>query len=174
MVGLNEIKIKEGKITTLIGERCCGMTTLLCTFIKKALDNNGKVLVISDKARSAKELFDKLNDDNCISKNIIFKNIFNLHKEVGFKYDLIVYDTPDIFELYNPEVMDFLSLFKDSKIIIGITWENIAFNREVNKCIKKQFILKSNYSYYLTSRYNSENNSIYEIKINDIIEDVFH
>ena len=62
MVGLNEIKIKEGKITTLIGERCCGMTTLLCTFIKKALDNNGKVLVISDKARSAKELFDKLND----------------------------------------------------------------------------------------------------------------
>ena len=40
MVTRDSIKIEEGKITTLVGERCCGMTSLLCEYVDEFLKNN--------------------------------------------------------------------------------------------------------------------------------------
>lgn len=147
------IKIEEGKITTFVGERCCGMSTLLCEYANEYLKNNdGNVLIVSHSIESAKHTMEKLLSLGCDRARIKYMTISNLiHGLIGKNYGMIIYDCPDIRDSENVNYLSLLRNQLKSKIIIGITWENIAFDKQVNKFIKKIFTNESDYAYYLST-----------------------
>jgi ABC-type branched-subunit amino acid transport system ATPase component len=155
MILKNQVKIEEGKITTLVGERCCGMTSLLCEYVDKFLKNNdGEVLIISYSIESVKHTMEKLVSLGCDGTRIDISSASNLMNNlIGTKYGMIIYDCPDIRDSENVNYLSLLRHQTNSKIIIGITWENIAFDKQVNKTIKKMFTNESDYAYYLTASY---------------------
>lgn len=152
MILKNQIKIEEGKITTLVGERCCGMTSLLCEYVDEFLKNNdGNVLVISYSIESVKHTMEKLVSLGCDRTRIDISSTSNLINNLNdAKYGMIIYDCPNIRDSENINYLILLHRQMKSKIIIGITWENIAFDKQVNKTIKKMFINESDYAYYLS------------------------
>ena len=153
MLTRDYIKIEEGKITTFVGERCCGMSTLLCEYANEYLKNNdGNVLIVSHSIESAKHTMEKLVSLGCDKIRIKYMVISNLiHGLIGENYGMIIYDCPDIRDSENVNYLSLLRNQLKSKIIIGITWENIAFDKQVNKFIKKIFTNESNYAYYLST-----------------------
>lgn len=153
MIYKKEAKIEEGKITTFVGERCCGMSTLLCEYANEYLKNNdGNVLIISHSIESAKHTMEKLVSLGCDKIRIKCMAISNLiHGLDGENYGMIIYDCPDIRDSENVNYLSLLRNQLKSKIIIGITWENITFDRQVNKTIKKIFTNESDYAYYLST-----------------------
>ena len=79
MLTRDYIKIEEGKITTLVGERCCGMSSLLCEYANEYLKNNdGNVLIISHSIESAKHTMEKLVSLGCDKIRIKCMAISNL------------------------------------------------------------------------------------------------
>ena len=153
MIYKKEAKIEEGKITTFVGERCCGMSTLLCEYANEYLKNNdGNVLIVSHSIESAKHTMEKLLSLGCDRARIKYMTISNLiHGLIGENYGMIIYDCPDIRDSENINHLLLLRNQLKSKIIIGITWENIAFDKQVNKIIKKIFTNESDYAYYLST-----------------------
>lgn len=153
MIYKNEIKIEEGKITTLVSERCNGMSTLLCEYANEFLKNNdGKVLIISHSIESAKHTIEKLVSLECDKIRLKYMAASNLiHGLIAENYGMIIYDCPDIRDSENINHLLLLRSQSKSKIIIGITWENIAFDKQVNKTIKKIFTNESDYAYYLST-----------------------
>lgn len=153
MIYKKQIKIEEGKITTLVGERCCGMSSLLCEYADEYLKNNdGIVLIISHSIESAKHTMEKLVSLGCNKFRIKYMTISNLiHGLIVENYGMIIYDCPDIRDSENINHLLLLHTQSNSKIIIGVTWENIAFDKKVNETIKKIFINESDYAYYLST-----------------------
>ena len=87
---------------------------------------------------------------------------------VSKTYGMIIFDTPDIFDIENYSNMMLLRSQLKSKIIVGITWENIAFDKRVNKIIKSHFTNRSDYAYYISPTWAGP--MIYEIE-NTLYED---
>jgi hypothetical protein len=167
------IKIEEGKITTLVSERCNGMSTLLCEYADEYLKNNdGNVLIVSHSTEGAKHTMEKLVSLGCDKTRIKYMAISNLiHGLIGENYGIIIYDCPDIRDSENVNYLSLLRIQSKSKIIIGITWENIAFNKQANKTIKKIFTNESDYAYYLSTTcigrtlfYEIENTKLEDLK----------
>ena len=88
---------------------------------------------------------------------------------VGETYGMIIFETPDIFKTENLNNMMLLRSQLKSKIIVGITWENIAFDKRVNKIIKSHFTNRSDYAYYISPTWAGP--MIYEIE-NVLWEDI--
>lgn len=152
MVTRDSIKIEEGKIITYVGERCCGMSTLLCEHANEYLKNNdGNVLIISYSMESAKHTMEKLISLGCDRVRIKCKSVTLLSNGlIAQDYGMIIYDCPDIRDSENVNYLSLLRIQTKSKIIIGITWENIAFDKQIHKAIKKIFTNESDYAYYVT------------------------
>lgn len=174
MLTRDYIKIEEGKITTLVGERCCGMSSLLCEYADEYLkNNNGKILILSNYLSVAMNLRNSLLflDNNktrieCKTTDDLLEGLVNK------RYGMIIFDSPDIFDIKNLSNMMLLRSHLKSKIIVGVTWENIAFDKMVNKIIKSHFINKSDYAYYISPTwygpmiYKIENTLGEDIKMN--------
>ena len=170
MLTRDYIKIEEGKITTLVGERCCGMSSLLCEYANEYLKNNdGKILILSNYMVGAMALRNSLlfrgNNKSRIECKTTTDLMMNL---VSKTYGMIIFDTPDIFDKENYSNMMLLRSQLKSKIIVGITWENIAFDKRVNKIIKSHFTNRSDYAYYISPTWAGP--MIYEIE-NTLYED---
>ena len=60
---IRDIKIRDGKITSLLGVRRCGMTTLLCSYIGKALEDGKRVLLVSHMMNCAMGCKKMLKDE---------------------------------------------------------------------------------------------------------------
>ena len=170
MLTRDYIKIEEGKITTLVGERCCGMSSLLCEYANEYLKNNdGKILILSNNMVGAMALRNSLlfrgNNKSRIECKTTTDLMMNL---VSKTYGMIIFDTPDIFDIENYSNMMLLRSQLKSKIIVGITWENIAFDKRVNKTIKSHFTNRSDYAYYISPTWAGP--MIYEIE-NTLYED---
>lgn len=170
MLTRDYIKIEEGKITTLVGERCCGMSSLLCEYANEYLKNNdGKILILSNNMVGAMALRNSLlfrgNNKSRIECKTTTDLMMNL---VSKTYGMIIFDTPDIFDIENYSNMMLLRSQLKSKIIVGITWENIAFDKRVNKIIKSHFTNRSDYAYYISPTWAGP--MIYEIE-NTLYED---
>lgn len=170
MLTRDYIKIEEGKITTLVGERCCGMSSLLCEYANEYLKNNdGKILILSNNMVGAMALRNSLlfrgNNKSRIECKTTTDLMMNL---VSKTYGMIIFDTPDIFDKENYSNMMLLRSQLKSKIIVGITWENIAFDKRVNKIIKSHFTNRSDYAYYISPTWAGP--MIYEIE-NTLYED---
>ena len=58
-----------------------------------------------------------------------------VHKLINKNYDIIIYDTPDIFGKNIKENINLLHGLKNAKIIVGITWEDL-FDEKINKTIR--------------------------------------
>lgn len=153
MVTRDCIKIEEGKITTLVGERCCGMSSLLCEYANEYLkNNNGNVLIVSHSIESAKHTMEKLLSLGCDRTRIKYELVkFLSNGLIAQDYGMIIYDCPDIRDSENVSYLSLLHIQSKSKIIIGITWENIAFDKQIHKAIKKIFTNESDYAYYLST-----------------------
>ena len=153
MVTRDCIKIEEGKITTFVGERCCGMSTLLCEYANEYLKNNdGNVLIVSHSIESAKHTMEKLLSLGCDRTRIKYGLVTFLSDYlITQDYGMIIYDCPDIRDSENVNYLSLLRIQSKSKIIIGVTWENIAFNKQIHKAIKKLFTNESDYAYYLSA-----------------------
>ena len=173
MILKKEDKIEEGKIITYVGERCCGMSTLLCEYANEYLKNNdGNILIVSHSIESAKHTMEKLASLGCDKIRIKYMTISNLiHGLIGENYGMIIYDCPDIRDNENVNYLSLLRIQSKSKIIIGITWENIAFDMQINKTIKKIFTNESDYAYYLSTTrigrtlfYEIENTKLEDLK----------
>ena len=170
MLTRDYIKIEEGKITTLVGERCCGMSSLLCDYADEYLKNNdGKILILSNNMVGAMALRNSLlfrgNNKSRIECKTTTDLMMNL---VSKTYGMIIFDTPDIFDIENYRNIMLLRSQLKSKIIVGITWENIAFDKRVNKIIKSHFTNRSDYAYYISPTWAGP--MIYEIE-NTLYED---
>ena len=170
MLTRDYIKIEEGKITTLVGERCCGMSSLLCEYANEYLKNNdGKILILSNNMVGAMALRNSLlfrgNNKSRIECKTTTDLMMNL---VSKTYGMIIFDTPDIFDIENYRNIMLLRSQLKSKIIVGITWENIAFDKRVNKIIKSHFTNRSDYAYYISPTWAGP--MIYEIE-NTLYED---
>lgn len=170
MLTRDYIKIEEGKITTLVGERCCGMSSLLCEYADEYLKNNdGKILILSNNMVGAMALRNSLlfrgNNKSRIECKTTTDLMMNL---VSKTYGMIIFDTPDIFDIENYSNMMLLRSQLKSKIIVGITWENIAFDKRINKIIKSHFTNRSDYAYYISPTWAGP--MIYEIE-NTLYED---
>ena len=153
MIYKNDIKIEEGKITTFVGERCCGMSTLLCEYANEYLKNNdGNVLIVSHSIESAKHTMEKLLSLGCDRARIKYGLVTFLSDDlIAQDYGMIIYDCPDIRDSENVKYLSLLRIQSKSKIIIGVTWENIAFDKQIHKAIKKLFTNESDYAYYLST-----------------------
>lgn len=129
------------------------MSTLLCEYANEYLKNNdGNVLIVSHSIESAKHTMEKLVSLGCDKIRIKYMTISNLiHDLIGENYGMIIYDCPDIRDSKNANYLSLLRNQLKSKIIIGITWENIAFDKQVNNFIKKIFTNESDYAYYLST-----------------------
>lgn len=170
MLTRDYIKIEEGKITTLVGERCCGMSSLLCEYANEYLKNNdGKILILSNNMVGAMALRNSLLFQGNNKSRIECKTTTDLMMNLVSKtYGMIIFDTPDIFDKENYSNMMLLRSQLKSKIIVGITWENIAFDKRVNKIIKSHFTNRSDYAYYISPTWAGP--MIYEIE-NTLYED---
>lgn len=172
MIQERDIKIENGKITTFVSERCTGMSTLLCQYAADFLKNNDKkVLIVSHTALSAKhtcEILLSIIKDKARVDYMSINEAF--HKMCFDNYEIIIYDCPDIMNEDNVLYINFLSGLRLPKIIIGITWENIAFDKDINKIIRRKYVNLSNYSYFF-SHTCGDRKLFYEIK-NDIIDDL--
>ena len=173
MLTRDYIKIEEGKITTLVGERCCGMSSLLCEYANEYLkNNNGNVLIVSHSMESAKHTMEKLISLGCDRARIKCKSVTLLSNGlIAQDYGMIIYDCPDIRDSENVNYLSLLRTQTKSKIIIGVTWENITFDKQVNKTIKKIFTNESDYAYYLSTTcigrtlfYEIENTKLEDLK----------
>lgn len=176
MIYKKQIKIEEGKITTFVGERCCGMSTLLYEYANEYLKNNdGNVLIVSHSMESAKHTMEKLLLLGCDRTRIKCMPVSLLSNGlIAQDYGMIIYDCPDIRDCENVNYLSFLRTQSKSKIIIGITWENIAFDKQIHKAIKKIFTNESDYAYYLTHTCLG-NTMFYEIentKLEDLKEEM--
>ena len=176
MIYKKEVKIEEGKITTFVGERCCGMSTLLCEYANEYLKNNdGNVLIVSYSMESAKHTMEKLISLGCDRTRIKCKSVTLLSNGlIAQDYGMIIYDCPNIRDSENVDYLSLLRTQSKSKIIIGITWENIAFDKQIHKAIKKIFTNESDYAYYLTHTCLG-NTMFYEIentKLEDYKEEI--
>ena len=171
MVTRDCIKIEEGKITTLVGERCCGMSSLLCEYANEYLKNNDcKILILSDYMVGAMSLRNSLlfldNDKSRIECKTTTDLMMGL---VSKTYGMIIFDSPNIFNIENLSNMMLLRSQLKSKIIVGVTWENIAFDKKVNKIIKSYFTNRSDYAYYISPTWAGP--MVYEIE-NTLCEDI--
>lgn len=171
MLTRDYIKIEEGKITTLVGERCCGMSSLLCGYANEYLKNNdGKILILSNNMMGAMSLRSSLlflgNDKSRIECKTTTDLLTGL---VNKRYGMIIFDAPNIFDIENLSNMMLLRSQLKSKIIVGVTWENIAFDKRVNKIIKSHFTNRSDYAYYISPTWAGP--MIYEIE-NTLCEDI--
>ena len=173
MIYKKQIKIEEGKITTLVSERCCGMSSLLCEYANEYLkNNNGNVLIVSHSMESAKHTMEKLISLGCDRARIKCKSVTLLSNGlIAQDYGMIIYDCPDIRDSENVNYLSLLRTQTKSKIIIGVTWENITFDKQVNKTIKKIFTNESDYAYYLSTTcightlfYEIENTKLEDLK----------
>ena len=170
MLTRDYIKIEEGKITTLVGERCCGMSSLICEYANEYLKNNdGKILIISNHIIEAMSLRNSLLFLDNNKSRIECKTTTDLLMGLVSKtYGMIIFDSPNIFNIENLSNMILLRSQLKSKIIVGITWENIAFDKRVNKIIKSHFTNRSDYAYYISPTWAGP--MIYEIE-NTLCED---
>ena len=146
---IKDIKIRDGKITTIFGERRCGMTTLLCSHIGKALEDGKRVLLVSYMMNCAmeckKRLIDMYNNSLSYDKLDVISVSSLEDRLMGNRYDLVVFDTPHIFHTDWDHIMVVLRGC-GSPCVIGITWEGIDSNEEVLNTLKKVKKL-SDYSY---------------------------
>ena len=166
-----DIKIEKGKITTFVSERCSGMSTLLCEYATDFLKNNdGNVLIISHSTQSAKHTYEKLLNVFDDKTRVKYSSIDNASSKLhGQHYGMIIYDCPDIMNENKLWHLAYLMSLGSPKIIIGITWENIAFTKDVNKLIRKNFTNNSNYAYFMTVTYTGKQ-LFYEIENSDTEE----
>ena len=145
-------------ITSIVSERRSGMTTMLNEFIKKNVFDK-KILVISCNKECAK----KTCIDVVGNKNIEYDSDKQLiHKLINKNYDIIIYDTPDIFGKNIKENINLLHGLKNTKIIIGITWEDL-FNEKINKAIRNITDLCDESFYFYITPYEKKP-IIHEIK----------
>lgn len=171
MIYKKDIKIEEGKITTFVGERCCGMSSLLCEYANEYLKNNdGKILILSNNMVEAMNLRNSLLFLDNNKSRIECKTTTDLLMSLVSKtYGMIIFDTPNIFDIENLNNIMILRSQLKSKIIVGITWDNIAFDKRVNKIIKSHFTNRSDYAYYISPTWAGP--MIYEIE-NTLCEDI--
>ena len=165
---IDTVKIEKGKITTLIGERQIGITTYLCNLAKELSSTNDsfKTLIVSWCEDAVKMTVEKYREINGFNKNIEQCTIKKLNnKIVGKRYDLIICDCLNCEE-NNDYIFQLKKIMPDTKIIIGVTSENIAFDSNINNNIRNNFIIKSDYAYYFTLTYN------HMLIKYDILEDV--
>lgn len=143
------IKIRDGKITTIFGERRCGMTTLLCSHIGKALEDGERVLLVSHMMNCAieckKRLIDMYNNSISYDKLDVISVSSLEDRLMGNRYDLVVFDTLDIFETDWGRLVSIIHGHR-CPCVIGITWEDIDSDEEVLNVLKKVKRL-SDYSY---------------------------
>ena len=167
---VENIKVENGKVTTLVAERQVGMTTYLCNLIKQFGYKNAdyRILIVSHHMNSAEQTFKTFQEINEYNKNVDYCSINNIQRKIiGKNYDLVIFDCPNIHDTENNNIIfDFKTIMPNCKIVIGITWENIPFNEKDNKIIRKNFIIKSDYAYYFTLTYGGK------LLIHDILEDV--
>lgn len=168
LINLEDIKIKSGYTTTIIGERQIGLTEYLIKLANElaGIDYDYKILFVSHSYDCARETYKRFLNEYKYSENIDYCGINGfLNKCIGKKYDLIIYDCPNVLEdIYYMNTDIFKNeLTKNAKVIIGITWENIAFDKNVNKAIRKRFIEKSRYAYYITLDYRGKK-MIYDVR----------
>lgn len=119
-------------ITSIVSERRNGITTMLNEYIKNNISDK-KILVISWYRECAK----KTCANFIGNKNIEYDSDKQLLlKLINKKYDIIIYDTPDIFGKDIKKNLTLLRGLKNTKIIVGITWENL-FDGKINKMVKE-------------------------------------
>ena len=149
-MNIRDIKIRDGKITSLLGVRRCGMTTLLCSYIGKALEDGKRVLLVSYMLNYAMECKKRLKDEynNSISYDKLdVISISSLEdKLMGNRYDLVVIDALDIFETDWSRLISIIHGHGCS-CVIGITWGD--FTHEVVEMYNMIRDL-SDFSYYIT------------------------
>lgn len=157
---MEKIRVEKGELTVLVAERRVGMTTFLCEMAVSAIASGESVLVISSSYKQAldnkKAIADKSGSPDMI--NMAVAEFEVLEKMDLSGYDLIIFDTPNLFR-YDGRVMGVLLKQADNgaKIVVGITWENICFDDKYRKVIVEQFTNRTASSYYITTnRYNQD------------------
>ena len=150
IMNIRDIKIRDGKITSLLGVRRCGMTTLLCSYIGKALEDGKRVLLVSYMMNCAmdckKRLIDEYNNSISYDKLDVISISSLEDRLVGNRYDLVVIDALDIFETDWSRLISIIHGHGCS-CVIGITWED--FTHEVVEMYNMIRDL-SDFSYYIT------------------------
>lgn len=175
---VENIKVENGKVTTLVAERQVGMTTYLCNLIKQFGYKNAdyRILIVSHHMYSAKQTFKTFQEINEYNKNVDYCSINNIQQKIiGKNYDLIIFDCPNIHYIENNNIIfDFKTIMPNCKIVIGITWENIPFNEKNNKIIRKNFIINSDYAYYFTLTYGGKliKYDIYEDVVREFMDEI--
>lgn len=146
-------------ITSIVSERRNGITTILNEYIKNNILDK-KILVISWYRECAKKTCANLIGN----KNIEYDSDKQLiSKLINKKYDIIIYDTPDIFGKNIKENLALLHGLKNTKIIVGITWGNL-FDRKNNKMIKEIIDLCDESFYFYKTPYEKQP-MIYKIEM---------
>ena len=173
---VENIEVENGKVTTLIAERQVGMTTYLCNLIKRLGYNNAdyRILIVSHSVNSAKQTFKTFQEINEYNKSVDYCSINNIKQKIICKsYDLVIFDCPNLSE-DNEFIFHFKTIMPRVKIVIGITWENIAFDKINNKLIRDKFIINSDYAYYFTLTYVGKlvKYDIYEDVIRDFMDEI--
>ena len=132
-------------------------------------NNDGKILILSNNMVGAMSLRNSLLFLDNNKSRIVCKTTTDLLMGlVGETYGMIIFDAPNIFDIENLNNMMILRTQLKSKIIVGVTWENIAFDKRVNKIIKSHFTNRSDYAYYISPTWAGP--MIYEIE-NTLYED---
>lgn len=146
-------------ITSIVSERRNGITTMLNEYIKNNILDK-KILVISWHRECAKKTCANLIGN----KNIEYDSDKQLiSKLINKKYDIIIYDTPDIFRKNIKENIALLHGLKNTKIIVGITWGNL-FDGKNNKMIKEIIYLCDESFYFYRAPYEKQP-MIYKIEM---------
>lgn len=137
---IKDIKIRNGKITTIFGKRLCGMTTLLSSHIGDTLGDDKKVLLVSFNltcAEASKRVLMDMYNNSLSYDNLDVISVSSLESRlVGNKYDLVVFDTPSIFQTDWNHIMNILRKC-GSPCVFGITWGEIDSDKGVMDVLKK-------------------------------------
>lgn len=148
---MENIIIGKGIITTLVAERRTGITTFLHKKTKEALLRGEKILIICNNIEAAMTFRSTLlaGVGNVAYINPIYLDAESARAHDLKEFDFIVYDNINIHSKPNRALM---ALFKEAEttVLVGITWENIAFDEEARETIQGIFTNESHNTYYIT------------------------
>lgn len=145
MINKKDIKLEKGKVTLLYGERGCGISTSLCNVMDEYLESGKRVLLISCNYNCAIHTSKMLKCVYLDNQLDVINEASLESKLVGNRYDLVVYDTPNLNEV-DVDLL-FLKIKKccsDNIVIIGLTWEDILEDSEISLKVD-EFINNSDY-----------------------------
>ena len=124
---MGEIKIENGKITTIVSERQSGMSTLLCKYATDFLkNNNGNVLILSwtrDCAKATRNILLTMYNDK---ERVVYRSVKRIPDILcGTNYGMIIYDCPDIRDENNLDYREALEEFEIYKFLSSDNEERV-------------------------------------------------